>query len=185
METEKTEAAPVDSQNDGGEGTSAEDAVSIPRMEYNTLNQTLGSLKKELKDLKKAQAEVKETPQTKPEDFGLLQKAYLRAVGVTDEEEIELAKDIQKKTGMDWDKLVDDDYFKHKLEGLKASKANAVATSNVRGSGGTAQAKYTPEYWLAKGNPPSAEEVPDRKLRGQIARAFMDSAKSKKMFYND
>ena len=138
-----------------------------------------------VKTEKKSSKPSKES-EPKTDEFGLLQKTYLRAVGVSAEDEIELAKDIQKKTGLDWDKLVDDDYFKLKLEGLRETKANALATSNIKGGGGESQTKFTPQYWIAKGTPPSRADVPDRKTRAKIARAMMVNAKSGgKQFYNE
>src|SRR3990167_10010390 len=81
------------------------------------------------KSLKDKIAEFETKPpaknESKPDEFGLLQKSYLRAAGVVAEDEVELARDIQKKTGLDWVKLVDDDYFKTKLEGLRTAKSNA------------------------------------------------------------
>ncbi len=120
------------------------------------------------------------------DEFGLLQKTYLRSAGVVEEDEIELAKSIQKKTGLDWDKLVDDDYFKTKLEGLRTSKANTIATSNIKGGQGGSNTKNTPEYWIAKGETPTREQVPDRATRVKIARTMMANARtSGKKFYND
>ncbi len=188
METTKTtENVTVDTKNSGGEGETVE-SISIPKTEYDTLNQTLGSLKKEIKDLKKApKDELKETHKNskESEEFGLLHKTYLRAAGVITEDEVELARKIQKETGMDWDKVPDSKYFKLELEELRTSKANATATSNIRGGQGKSDAKNTPEYWIAKGTPPSATDVPDRKVRTKIALAMMNNAKSSKKFYND
>ena len=164
-------------------GETEVETISIPKSDYEKLNQTIGSMKRELKDFKKSKEET--VIETKTGTFGLLEKSYLRSAGVVGEEEMELAKSIQKKTGLDWDALVDDDYFKSKLDSFRAKKANELATSNIKGGQGESGAKYTPEYWLAKGVPPSREEVPDRKSRVKIARAFMTSTKSGKKFYND
>jgi len=137
--------------------------------------------------IKEFTPEPKSVPQDKKlDEFGLLQKTYLRSAGIVEEDEIELAKDLQKKTDLDWDKLVDDDYFKNKLEGLRTTKANELATAGIKGGGGGASgAKNTPEYWVAKGVPPTVEQVPDRKTRAIIARAMMANTKSGKKFYND
>src|SRR3990167_2955723 len=105
-ETIETE---VVADTNGGEGGSEVETLSIPKKDYETLNQTLGSLKREIKDLKKSKEEPKETLQTKTEEFGLLQKTFLRAASITAEDEIELARDTAKKWGVDIDKLVDDD----------------------------------------------------------------------------
>ena len=80
---------------------------------------------------------------------------------------------------------MDDDDFKIKLEKLQTSKANTLATSNIRGGAGSGT-KNTPEYWLAQGKPPTHEQVPDKEARVKILRAFMKSAgTSGKTFYND
>ena len=150
------------------------------------MNQTLGSLKREIKDLKKPKEETKETPkETKTEEFGLVHKTYLRAAGITAEDEVELALTTAKKWGVGIDKVVDDEDFKIKLERLRTQKSNELATSNIKGGTGASQAKLTPEYWDAKGVPPSPTDVPDRKIRIKIARAMMENKKSGKKFYND
>ena len=82
--------------------------------------------------------------------------------------------------------LVDDEDFKMKLERLRTQKSNEVATSNIRGGAGTSQAKNTTEYWMAKGTPPTPDQVSDRKTRAKIAREMLANAESGgKKFYND
>lgn len=144
------------------------------------------ALKDKVTELEKLSSKppIKEA-KSNSDEFGLLQKTYLRSAGVIEEDEIELAKNIQSKTGLDWDKLVDDDYFKTKLEGLRTSKTNVIATSNIRGGKGS-ETKNTPEYWIAKGEIPSREQIPDRTTRVKIARTMMANARtSGKKFYND
>lgn len=119
------------------------------------------------------------------DEFGLLEKTYLRSAGITDEDEVSLAKRLKKETGKDLDELIDSKYFKTELEDLRDAKASIEATSGVEGGGSESQAKNTPEYWKAKGVPPTREQVPDRKTRAKIARAMMSSAKSGSKFYND
>src|SRR3990167_2500266 len=189
MDTEKTESDVVDTSTNEGEGET--EVLSIPKKDYETLNQTLGSLKRELKDLKKAKEEtkeVKETPKNQPDENKLLvEKAYLRSAQITAEDEVELALSTAKKWDMSIDKLVDDEDFKVKLEKLRTSKTNTLATSNIRGSAGnSSQAKDTPEHWLAIGRPPTATEVPDRKIRAKVLRAFMAEEKGtgKNPYYN-
>ena len=185
MITENQDGVVAENNEEKGEGDGQAENLTISKKDYETLNQTLGSLKREIKDLKKSKEGPPETPQTKPDEFGLLHKSYLRAAGITHPEDIELARDISKKWNMDVDKLVDDDDFKVKLERQQTARSNASATSNIKGGGGTSQAKNTPEYWIAKGVPPSNTDVTDRKLRAKIVRAMMDNAKTGKTFYNE
>jgi hypothetical protein len=185
METETKTEGVVDTKNNEGEGTEP-DVVSIPKKDYETLNQTLGSLKRELKDLKKSKEEP-ETPQTKPDESVLqrVERMALRQAGLTHQEDIELAKTTAKKWGMDIEDVVVDEDFKSKLERLQTSRSNVEAT-DVKAGQGTSQAKNTPEYWIAKGVPPSRTDVPDRKLRATIAHAMMKNAKTGgKQFYSD
>lgn len=188
MNTETNQEDGAQSQESAGEGTSEADAevVTLKKEEFAKLNETIGSLKRDLKDLKKADKEPKDTPdKTKTDDTSLLQKSYLRSAGITDAEEVEEALKTAKKWGVEVDQLVDDDDWKVKLDKIRTSKANTLASSNVRGNGSTSQAKNTPEHWIAKGVPPTASDVPDRKTRAKIARAMMDSAKNSKKFYSD
>lgn len=183
----------LDSQN---EETKLDDNIELSALK-DKYQEIFEKNKQLFERAKKAEGEIKELkikkepekssvmiPEKKPDEFGLLQKTYLRAAGVVAEDEIELARDLQKKTGLDWDKLVDDDFFKAKLENLRTSKANADATSNIRGGQGSSAAKNTVEYWLGKGEaPPKTPE--NRKLRADLMRALMNKEKEGKKFYND
>jgi len=119
-------------------------------------------------------------------DDSLVQKAYLRSAQIVDSDEVELALDTAKKWGVTVDILVDDEDFKVKLEKLRISKSNELATSNVKSNATTNESKNTPEHWIAKGVPPTREQVTDRKTRAKIARAMIEKAGTGgKTFYND
>ena len=101
-----------------------------------------------------------------------------------DADEIELAKEIQKKTGVDWDKLIEDDYFQSKLTKLRNTKENAAATDVTGGSGGGVG--KTADYFIAKGTPPTAKDIPDRKARVAIIEQMMSNEKNGGgKFYNE
>lgn len=143
-------------------------------------------LKTKAEKSKEAPKAEKTETETKPEGNNLLEKAFLRSAGITDKEEVELALTTAKKWGMDIDNLVDDDDFQEKLDKFRTKKANLLATSGVKGDKTGSSAKEDPSYWIAKGTPPTAEQVPDRKARVKIARAMMASEKGgAKRFYND
>jgi hypothetical protein len=174
-----------------GEGDEVQ-AVDVEKFKelqenFEKLNETVGSLKRENKDLKKAKEEPKgETPkEPQSEEFGLLHRTFLASNGVTEEDEIELAREVQKETGMDWAKLGNDEYFKFKLEQFRKTKVNTKATGGVKGGKVSSDAKQTVDYWLQKGEPPTRDDVPDRKKRAEIARAFVGKAKGGKTFYSD
>lgn len=190
METDKTTEGDVDTTTNEGEGEKGAETVSVPKADYDKMNQTLGSLKRELKDLKKPKEEPKETSTTnaKSEDNRLLdrlEKMSLRQAGISHEDDITLARNTAKKWNMDIDDVLADDDFKIKLDRQQSERSNVQATSGIKGGAGVSKAKDTPEYWLSKGKPPTREEVPDRAARAKINKAFMDGAKSTKKFYND
>ena len=171
-----------------GEGEQAEETISLSKSEYEKLNQTLGSLKRELKDYKKPKDEAKDTPQkNQPDDTALLrlEKLAFKAAGVSHEDDVDLARKTARKWGMDVEDVLDDEDFKVKLERQQTSRANLNATSSIKGDKSKGSSKESVEYWVAKGTPPSADQVPDRKSRAKIARAMMDSQKNSKKFYND
>ena len=174
----------ADTQNaDTGEST---ETLSLSRKEYDALmsdRATLGSLKREFKDLKKSIETPKEETPKKTDDT-LLQKAFLRSAGVVGKE-VDMALTTARKWGMSVDELVDDPDFQEKLVKFRTQVANENATSDIKGSGNTSSAKLTPEYYIARGTPPTREEVPDRKTRTTIAKAMIEAQKSNKIFYND
>lgn len=184
---EEVVADTITGEAEGGDTT---ETISIPKTDYEKMNQTLGSLKRELKDLKKPKEESQETAKTNQPDNSLLEKVErmaMRSAGLTHTDDMELAKKTAKKWGMDIDEVLLDEDFKVKLERQQTSRANVEATSGVRGSGaGSSQAKNTLEYWQAKGTPPTATDIPDAKIRRKINVAFFKAGKKESIkFYND
>lgn len=190
METDKTTEGDVDTTNNEGEGQGEAETISISKADYDKLNQTLGSLKKENKDLKKPKDSKEETSKETKSDDALLQKferMSLRQAGITHSDDIELAQKTAKKWGIDIDEVLEDEDFKVKLERQQTDRSNVEATSKVKGSGqGPSQAKNSPEYWLAKGQPPTPADVPDASIRRKIVREFLKKAQGngKMEFYN-
>lgn len=178
----------ADTTNNSEQAVEQVETVSLTKSEYEKLNQTLGSLKRELKDLKKPKEETVKETSTQSDNNPLLErieKMAIRQAGITEQEDIDLARNTAKKWGVDIDEVLTDPDFQAKLQRQQDARANSIATSGIKGGAGTSQAKNTPEYWIAKGIPPSASDVPDRKTRVKIARAFMDSSKNSKKFYSD
>ena len=135
------------------------------------------SLKDKIAELetKVAQPPPEKKEDKKPDESLLLQRldnVALRSADITAEDEVELAKDFQKRTGMDIEGVISDDIFQARLEKLRTEKSNKQATSNIRGGGGTSQAKNDPQYWIAKKEFPNPQEVPDRKIRAKIIRTI-------------
>ena len=195
MSTGTNQETGTESITGTGEGDSkstTSDVVSLTKAEYEDLvgiKSSYGSLKRDFKDLKKSFDEKsQDTPPNKPtpDSSGLLEKGYLRMAGIQAQDEVDFALSKAKKWGMTVDQLVEDDDFQGQLAKLRTAKNNAVATSNIQGGAGTSQAKNDPAYWIAKGLPPTRDDVPDRKTRAKIARAMVGAASKKQMkFYNE
>ncbi len=188
--TDTSQEEVIDSTTNGTEGEGESETVSVAKADYDKLNQTLGSLKRELKDLKKPKEESKETVQTKTDENQLLAKIErmsLRQAGITDPEDIKLAQDTAQKWKMDIDDVLADDDFKAKLERQQTNRANVQATSKVKGGSGGTQAKNTAEYWIAKGQPPTPADIPDKTTRQKVVQAVIKAVKQgdNKKFYND
>lgn len=188
MSTETNQTEATTEQVVGEKVESKAETIAVSREEYEKLNQTLGSLKRELKDLKKPKEETADTSKSKSEteEFGLVHKTFLRSAGISDPKEVDLARELSKKWDMPIDALVDDEDFKARLEKHRTAEANALASSNIKGGAGTNQAKLSSEYWAAKGTPPTRADIPDRKTRAKIVRDMMATAGTNgKKFYND
>lgn len=185
MENENT--AVVDAQNNEQVEVSEqkEEMVSMTKAEFEKMNQTLGSLKRENKDLKKPKETTEETSKSDSPLLEKLERMALRQAGITEAEDMELARNIAKKWNMDIDEVLMDEDFKVKLERQQTNRANTLATSKIKGGAGGSQAKNTAEYWIAKGVPPTPNDVPDRKTRASIVNSMMNSAKEGKKFYSD
>lgn len=174
----------------GANGEAAVDieTVSVPKKDYDKLNETVGSLKRELKDLRKAAEQPKNEPAAVSNDTSsLVEKAFFNSAGIKDPDVQKLAKEMAKRTGEGLDVIVEDEVFKARAEKILNTKQNdaAAAGEQNRGTQG-ASGKDTPEYWLAKLG--VNEQVPSdlpRALRQKIVAMRRDAAKNGKQFYND
>lgn len=189
MIEETNQAVTVDTTNNEG-APEADDSVKLTKAEYEKIQQDLGSLKRENKLLKKPkETSNEEAPEDNTKLSSLqerLDKQALKAANITHEDDVELARKTAAKWNMDIDEILDDEDFKAKLERQQTNRANIEATAGVKGDkGGSGSAKNTPEYWIAKGVPPTPDQVPDRKTRATIVRAMMADSKQGKTFYND
>lgn len=194
METDiKTEGG-IDTTNNGvqqGTDNNGLEEVKISKQDFDTLNQTIGSLKRELKDLKKPKdtEDTQKNPKLSKNDEVVqkLERLALKQAGISHEDDIKLARETSKKWGVDVDELLSDPDFKVKLERQQSEREAITATTDIRGNATTGNAKNTPEYWIAKGTPPSPNDVPDKALRQKIVSQMLAKAKAgdNAKFYND
>jgi hypothetical protein len=130
--------------------------------------------------LKKLEAERKETPFRKPkqsDDFGYDVKAYLKASGIASNE-FEFVQAELKASGIkDVDSLLDNEYFKDKLNRHRELSKTAEATPTGKRSSGVATDSV--EYWASK----PIEDVPAN-MRRQVVNARLNKEQSTGKFYN-
>src|SRR3990167_2836029 len=151
------------------------------------------TLKQQIKDLEQYKPKPQDKIDTTKSDDELLKKVEkiekmaLRGAGLSHPDDVELAQVTAKKWGVDVTDILEDEDFKVKLERLQTKRSNELATSHIKGGGGgQTQAKNTPEYWQAKGVPPTPEQVPDKIARRKIVRSMLkNSGNSGRTFYND
>lgn len=162
--------------------------IKLSKAEYDELlgyKSTVGSLKREIKDLRKPkETETREVAPESTPNNGLIEKTFLRSAGIVAEDEVDLARTTARKWGLEIDQVVDDPDFQVKLERLRTDKANKLATSDIKGNGTGTPTKETTDYWKAKGVPPTPDQVPDRSTRAKIIRQMMSDGKNKPKFYN-
>lgn len=193
METDTTTETDAVTETNEGEGGTQTDTLTIPKADYEKLNQTLGSLKREIKDLKKVQETSKETPEKnqKPDDALLqrMERIAFKQHSVSHDDDIELTRKTAKKWNMDIEDVLEDEDFQVKLGKQQTARANVEATSGVKGSAGQTSSKAKAEHWIGKNTPPTDEDVIANKIPrgelGKIARHFMVNKGSGKKFYND
>lgn len=117
-----------------------------------------------------------ETP-SKSTDFGYDVKAYLKASGISPSE-FDFVKTELKGSGMkDVDALLENEYFKSKLEKHRELSKTQEAIPSGKRSGGVATDSV--EYWMGK----PIEEVPADKRRA-VVNAKLEQEKNKGKFYN-
>lgn len=190
---ENNQAVTDDTSNAGGEGESGTDSnvVKLTKADYDKMLTDLGSLKRENKTLKKTTVSSDETPKkTSSDNSALVEKVELlsmQVAGITADDEITLAKNLQTETGLPMDKLLNSKYFKSELEDLRTARANAEATTGIKGDkGSNSGGKSSAEYWIAKGEYPTHDQVPDRAVRKEIREALVKKTKGSSTgnFYN-
>ena len=89
-----------------------------------------------------------EQPKSKSDELDYGQKAFLVASGIKGAE-IALAQEMMKRTGLDLEELVSDEYFQSKLSAFREEKATKDAIPK-----GTKRSAQSPrdsvDYWMAK-----------------------------------
>lgn len=116
-------------------------------------------------------------PAQKSNDLDYGQKAYLTANGIKGAKEFEFVKNELKASGEELDNLLENDYFKSKLEKFRALSQTAEATPTGKRSSGVATDSV--EYWATK----PFEEVP-QDMRTKVVNFKLQKEQNKGVFYN-
>jgi hypothetical protein len=174
----QTEVVTDTNNNEGG----SEDAnfVKVPKEEYDKTISTLGSLKRELKDLKKPVEKSKESETTNSNSNDLGEKAYLAVNGIKSADEVAFFKKMKQETGKDAEALLDSTYFQSEFKSFKELKVSSDAMPGSSKRSNNSQVDSV-DYWLAKGELPPVSEV---QLRRDVVNARMKKETSKGVFYN-
>ena len=181
----------MENENDNVEGKEIEnDSTTDYKAKYTELGirnrERTKALKEQLASKDAELAELKEASKSEKKEikseFGLLEKAYLKASGVNDSDKVELLKKWQKDTGKGIEELVDHPFIKAEFEKLDTAKANALATTNIH-SDSKDESKDSVDSWLAKGELPKDKKLRQKVLVEKLRRAKDGSAGGK--FYND
>lgn len=182
----------------GGE-TPQEDEIETLEEDYEDLSeeeetpaetepeQSAEELKAEIERLKginkRYETKLKKVPTNKTKetegiDLGL--RAFLNSSDIRGKEEHELAINLQKETGKDWDSLLESNYFKSELKDLRQriSVAKAIPNNSNRIQG---DSKTKIDYWLAKNELPPVEQV---QLRRDVVNAKIKIAQNAGKFSN-
>lgn len=139
--------------------------------------ETQGRLKRaETKLSKQTETKTEKVP-GKSDDLDYGQKAFLVANGIKGAKEMDFVKSELKKSGEDMESLLENDYFKSKLENFRALGKTAEAIPPGKRSSGIATDSV--EYWAAK----PFEEVP-KDMRAKVVNFKLDKEKNKGQFYN-
>lgn len=182
------------SQADDNKGEDTLETLKAQKNHWreNAIDPETGKKYKELyEEAKKSQTQKEDKTSknekgSKAEEFGLLQRTFLASNGVTNEDEIALAKEVKERTGLSWEQLPTNEYFKFELEKHRETAANAQAANVDGGGSGDSAVKEGVEYWEKKGTLPTSKDIPDRSKRVQVIKDLKKRAENQGgTFYNE
>lgn len=119
--------------------------------------------------------EKKSSKKSNDLDYGA--KAYLTANGIKGSKEFDFVQNEMKASGEDIDSLLENDYFKARLEKFRAINKTTDAIPKGNRSGSVSADSV--EYWSSK----PIEEVP-ADMRQKVVNARIAKESNKKVFYN-
>lgn len=169
--TEETKSKESEQGTDGSEGT--KEASEEPE-EKESLEDKEARLSRQLKQIRKKMGkEEGPAPKSKKQsdEFDEAQLAYLAVKGIESDEDIDFAKDMQKRTGLPLRELVKDDYFTTKLNARKEARTIAEATpSNSKRGTGRTNDPFDVEYanYQKTGKLPTDRKMAERVIEKRL-----------------
>lgn len=174
VETEETDTEPEakaeGEKKDNKSSESPEDKATRLLRQTNQARKKLG-----LAALTETKPDTKSSKKSDGLDYG--EKAFLSANGIKGSKEFEFVQKELKASGEDLDTLLENDYFKSRLE--KFRNLNKTAEATIKGKRSNGVATDSVEYWASK----PIEEVPVD-MRIKVVNHKLDKEKNKGVFYN-
>jgi len=165
----------MDEIEDVVEETTEEDTVTLSREEYEKLNQTLGSLKKEVKTYKKEAEPHKESNDSRYSDELAVTRLEVR--GIVDREDQRIILEEAKRLQMSAVEVADMEHMKAKLETMRNQRtAESGAPTGTGRKGGAGKGDV--DYYLAHPD----EVPPDLTLHNQVIDARIKRDTDNNMF---
>jgi len=175
MDTEQTtEDVIIDTENDEMELEVEEEKITLSKSEWEKSQQTLGSLKREIKTLKKSN-EPKETSQS--EQLNDTQLNYLDVKGISETEDLKIIETFVQKTGKNVREALKDDYVTAKLASNKTAREvqEAMPSGSKRGGNQSGDLASAIAKYEATGVLPA-----DFKSRSDVINAFVSKGRNNK-----
>jgi len=146
-----------------------EEQISMSKSEWEKFQQTQGSLKRQVKELRKS-SEPNKPKETSSNELNDTDLNYLDIKGIFEAEDVKIIENFVKNTGQTAREALRDDYVNSKLSSNKSAREVQDATPSGSKRGGnqvgdlaSALAKYE-----------STKELPtDFKLRSEVINAFV------------
>lgn len=188
-QNDSQEVQPVEETNEQESGESTEvkpesderdSKIEELQAEVEKKDKRIADLSSKTRDLKK-EAKKSDTPKAENQsdelDYG--QKAYLNTKEIV-ESEHDFVNEQLKKSGLSLNELLDNGYFKAKLQEVRDAKVVSEATpSQTRGA--TEPSSSKAQHWVDKGElPPDTPE--NRKLRIDVVNKRMEVEKNASQF---
>ncbi len=120
----------------------------------------------------------KKPADSKSDEFGFAEKAYLNSLNIKGKEEHDLAKSFMEQSGKSLEDVVESKYFQSELKSYREAQAASDAIP-LDGKRSSQSSRDSVEYWINKGELPPADQ---RELRTKVVNARLKKENTKNTF---